>query len=388
MMNEKSFWDEYNEILMNSDRWCYYRDMHNSINAQSLFNGNNAIEFIKSVFSHGGKGNAIHLPHGEQFEMTEERANHALSAFLFGVLLRDGLKINMQELPKLHKEPTKNFLYFWSLTCLYHDFTTTLEAKSRLDRNGNETDCSRRYITELATMKKFCSYFDIKYSLIADSEDGTLIENYYNYRVQKYHAIDHGIASGMLLYDQLMKAYQNASKLAEAKRGTTFTLNNLKYSTEYPKHILLIANTIAKHNMWRADADKVTVYQEYNLDDLIPNTGNTHIVSFDSKTRNAKDKLLFLLGLVDTLEPVKCIGRCTNENPNHNPYIVLEKIKIELDPKMKAVTIKCPQNYFYDYKNSTAGITNWMDLSTSIDEKNHSITFSFNRKSENTIVAA
>lgn len=82
-MKQESFWDLYNDILSEPNKWCYYHDLDYEINAKNIFDGNNALNFIESVFTRGGKENAVNIPHYDDFEITEDvRITHYLHSCL------------------------------------------------------------------------------------------------------------------------------------------------------------------------------------------------------------------------------------------------------------------------------------------------------------------
>lgn len=346
----QSFFDVYGEITGDREEWCYFSTHNPNYGIQDIFEENHAIDFIKSVFKNGAKDKALQIIYDSRFPMQRSRSNHTLSAYLLGLVIRNRMHIDMKELPKVNKAPTKNFLYFWSLTCLYHDFTVALE------------DDSAKYLDKLGTIEDFFQYFHIEYSLLEDNADGSLIKNYYLYRIEKNKKVDHGLASAILLFDALMKQYNEARSVTMAKKGETFFYNDLKYSAGFEEHIRLVANTIAKHNMWRADKKLIDVYKKYNLQELIPSKNNTHIVFLEGQSKNDKEKLLFLLGLVDTIEPIKCLGRVNNVERIKNPYIALEKLKIEFNYKKGEIRIEGPRTIIKDYGQNIAGAKQWLGV--------------------------
>jgi len=224
-------------------------------------------------------------------------------------------------------------------------------------------------------LQDFIHYFQIEYSLLEHSADRELISNYYDYIINKHKHVDHGIAGAMLFFNAMMKEYHEARKESGIKKNDSFVYNGKKFSKDYIKHIVLISTTIAKHNMWRANPETQVDFETYNLFELIPKEDDSHKVSIDDSSENDKEKLLFLLGLVDTLEPIKNLGRDRNKSPLMNPYIVLEKIKIKFDSKNKKVILYCPQPYKEDYEHSIKGIVDWMNVGLDISGEVFTISF-------------
>lgn len=371
-MNEKSLWDIYDEIMQDTSKWNYFSDLHPTQSSQDLFSGTNALEYIKSTFTIGGKASVLDIANDNRFEMNQYRSNHTLSAYLLGIALQDKMHIDMRELPRISNEPRKNFLYFWSLTCLYHDFAFSLEEATSKD--GNE------YITNMKSLSQFEKYFNIKYSLSQYTPDAELINNYYGYIVERHGHVDHGIAGAILFCNAMLSEYYRAKELCGISGKETFEYKGKKYSKDFEKHVVLIANTIAKHNMWKSSESAEEDYRLYKLNELIPTDGNYTVLSLDNSSEYDKEKLLFLLGLVDTLEPIKNLGRDRNKRPLHNPYIVLEKIKVTFDYKKGVITLKCPEQYIGDYYSSIKEIDKWMAVALEYNEEQIEIKIIRNSK--------
>ena len=373
-MKEKSLWDIYDEIMQDSSKWNYFSDLHPTQSSQDLFSGTNALEYIKSTFTIGGKSSALDIANDKRFEMNQYRSNHTLSAYLLGIALQEKMHIDMRELPKISNEPRKNFLYFWSLTCLYHDFAFSLEEATCKD--GNE------YIVHMKSLSQFEKYFNIRYSLSQYTPDAELIKNYYRYIVERHGHVDHGIAGATLFCNAMLSEYYRVKELCGIKGKESFEYNGKRYSKEFEKHVVLISNTIAKHNMWRSSKSTEEDYRAYKLNELIPTDGKYSVLSLDNPSENDKEKLLFLLGLVDTLEPIKNLGRDRNKRPLKNPYIILEKINATFDYKNGVITIKCPVQFIGDYFSSIEGIDKWMAVALKCDKEQIEITIIRNNRSK------
>ena len=372
-----SIWDLFEELTSDKEKWNYYVDNDIQNTAQDLFDNTNALLFIKSAFKKGSKDRALDIVYRDNCEISQYRSNHTLSAYLLGIILRDRLNIDMKELPQIEdRAPTKNFLYFWSLTCLYHDYAFSVEEKSK------------EFVEDIRDIDDFTKHFNITHSMLDGSEFKDLIVNYFNYRIKENGVIDHGIAGALLLYDGLIKQYTEAMEEEGITKKQSFMHHGLKYSREYKQQILFVANTIAQHNMWRAKERDIPIYRDHHLEELIPNSNNTHKISFHSYGKGQKNKLLFLLCLIDTIEPIKCLGRDKNKNPITNPYIVLEKLKISFDSNEKKFSICCPEKYYSDYMNSIREIADWMDVELIQDENEGLFTIRINKPAKQELSAA
>lgn len=102
-----------------------------------------------------------------------------------------------------------------------------------------------------------------------------------------------------------MKTYTSVKSKPENISKEIFDLGGLRFSSDFPNHCLMIADTIANHNIW-----------------LKPKKYNSHLLSYEN------NNLLFLLGLVDTIEPIKCLSRKNKKISNNNPYDVIDALKI------------------------------------------------------------
>lgn len=114
--------------------------------------------------------------------------------------------------------------------------------------------------------------------------------------------------------------------------------------------------------MWRANEEVMEAYKAYNLQELIPSNDKAHIIFLDRQSKNDKEKLLFLLGLVDTIEPIKCLGRANNIKRIQNPYIALEKMKIEFNYKKGEIWIDGAQEIIEDYSKNITEAQQWLGV--------------------------
>lgn len=358
--------ERYNMLLAERNKWNYYESVETEHKISDMLLENRAEKFIQDVFLQGGKSQAINIEHSDMFLIARERANHTLSAFLLGIILQEELHISMRELPKLHDSIHLNFLYFWSLTCLYHDYATRIEDESSI------------YFEQLDTIEKFEDFFKVEYSLVKDSSEGELYKNYYLYRASE-KIVDHGIAGATLIYDALMQEYNNALLCNGEKKKARVEHNSLTFSKDFPKHVMFIANTIAKHNLWRASPDREEVYRNFNLEQLIPNENGDHIISLDEKKKNIKNKFLFILGLVDTLEPIKCMGRDKNICIENDPIKVLQEIKLRFDYKERALYVICPERWYADYSKNAIGLKDWLDVRVECIDQTNEVKIVLNR---------
>ncbi len=255
-----------------------------------------------------------------------ERLAHAASTYLLGITIREDLNLNFDFLPRIFSKGSFGdaFYFFWSVICLCHDLGYEYESRE-YDLNLMDTHEGR------------CALLDIHYDMFELDKnirhlDGTAEEKEWILRTldlaKKYDKklrsadedtgkgprIDHGIAGALILYDALVKEhYRTASKKnlskaeryrdpkAMAEQGVlSGEVSTNIYNNRFVVCTILIACTVARHNMWSASAKYVERYRKFGLDFLCPG-GEGTIISAEKPL----DQMLFLLDFMDTIDPVK-----------------------------------------------------------------------------------
>lgn len=288
--------DNYNDILSNQKYWIRYSNkIWKNITVESLLNDTDKCQkFIYDLLiSEGGA-----FINSKDLRITKTRAQHTVSSFLLGILLKEKLNIDMKSLPRPTGNYHTSFIYFWTLTSLYHDMAYNIESKSK------------NMYRKCKTIEDFEKEFNIEYSLLEKSNYSELFSQYYKYRIDygngntessNLHKIDHGICCGILLYNALMKSYY--SYLNKPKEKYDFT-EGWKYSKNFPEYALVISETIARHNIWVSNEKTKDIYENYNLNKLIADSFDKDKIKF-GKSEN----LLLLLGIVDTIDPIKAFHK-------------------------------------------------------------------------------
>lgn len=317
------------------------------VDVAHLFIDRNALLFIRSYFENLRTKNVLMNPAYKFLNVleriTEFRAQHTVASFLLGVVVKEELSLDTRDWVRLYdrKSSDTSFGFFWSLICLTHDVAYYWE------RN------SKKMLAQVPTIEAFCQQNDIRYNLLDKAENAELIRNYYRYRAEISEQIDHGIAGAILVYDALMTFYNEGTSLSEVN------LCGLRLRKNFPKFCLRIAETVALHNMWRASDKTMDTYKEYHLDRLIPDGSGREIVFYKD------DTLLFLLGLIDTIDPIK--GFCSTEGrrvriPAEN---VLNDFYIRF-VKRAGVKKICMEfanpNFKGKYTDDVAGMEKWLGV--------------------------
>jgi len=212
----------------------------------------------------------------------------------------------------------RTFLYSWFIACLSHDFGYLFE----------ESDIYKQFVGKIETGGIDAFYNEF----ISSPPDGRIfksytyeqVDYYFRKRAKEFHCIDHGIVGGILLYTNLLKALEEWKCLTKVPGNSSLRyyhdrlfripMNPRKYFAEFADSIISHNIFIKKMNQWRA---------------------NDQMEDLKHKPFSMKYKrLAFILGLADTLEPIKRF--------DYNPSC-LDHISIEIKNNDRIV-ITCDEN--------------------------------------------
>lgn len=366
MNNMKTLLQIYNDISENKNLYDYYGS--NLILKDAWINVKSAHSFIQQYFQNGEKA-IFELKICRDMYQPDIRDIHTVSVFILGIEIARKMKNRI----------LGNELFIWFLMCLFHDMGYKLE---------NKTDLVKEYYT----LYKFLQKNEIKeeYNIFKVYKKKTLCENYYRYRaedryrttehgvIKEHGVIDHGIAGGIILYKVLVKNYEMVKRKSENNKDS-FEYNNLIFSTDNFKDYAKAAIGIIRHNMWYANkSDDCKTYHEYGLDDLISEPQN--------KICYTDDRLLFLLCLADTIEPLK---RFRNLGTNEEINEILRQICMDIEninnQKNSKITITIQVSDELENKDklieNCRSLDSWMNVKTTQEDNKVKITFSFQNKS-------
>lgn len=274
-----------------------------------------------------------------------ERSTHTNSVFFLGSLLYK--KLDFKDKVKFtRKDGNDEFHFIWFITSLIHDFGYKIEKNKQNYKDITENIESFKNDFEIEKETDLTKQPSNKYSenmkkLIGD------IDEYYKKRFDgtigrdKNGKIDHGIASGLILYDSLVK---NRKKMKE-QYGENDTKHNLYWGDDLDEFYEVSAYSIAVHNIRR----------ECN----------------DLKFTIEEDAFLFLFWLSDTIEPNKSFDCC-------NPQYVLENIIIEFHDDKKGFTIKNKESSELDftaYKKNIKNLECFLDIKADTEVKDKIVLF-------------
>jgi hypothetical protein len=269
-----------------------------------------------------------------------ERAIHTNSVFFLGCLFYKELDFN--DKISFTRDGRDEFHFIWFLTSLIHDFGYEIEKnKKAYDKITEDIESFKKYFSIYYDLLKqpLYNYSKNMKKLVSD------IDEYYKKRFNgtigrdRNGKIDHGIASGLILYNSLVKNRKNRKNMKE-QHGEIHEKYNLYWGDDLDKFYEISALSIAVHNIRRKN------------DDL--------------KFSIEEDAFLFLFWLVDTIEPTKCFNCC-------NPQYVIENITIKFHDNKKGFTIKNKEESkldFTKYKKNIEGLTNFLNIKINTDNLN------------------
>ena len=242
--------------------------------------------------------------------LSSVRLLHAVSTYLLGIALREGIGLSAQSLPRIFSMSAAGgdaFYFFWSGLCLCHDLGFNYEENldpvqqsKMLSRDGRMKLLDLNYDLLSLTRAEYppeltCQEMDW-------IDEVLLLSNRYSrYRLEgaeeKYRRIDHGIAGASIFYDALKRQ----ADVGAFGRPASGEMEVNAESSRFDACCLLIACAIARHNMWTvkapADVDK---YQRFGLHSLCAGPGLKRV-----DPKRPEEQMLFILDFMDTIDPVK-----------------------------------------------------------------------------------
>lgn len=338
---------------------------------------------------------------------SEERLSHTASTYLFGMAIRDRLNIHFDLLPLLIKNGTGDaFHFFWAIVCLCHDLGYEFE-KGKYSLNKMDTSKGRKELFKIEHDLFEVKNGDlIKFGIDVNKGEGKWILNaielagkYDKYRRQTDHkdpdhkpVIDHGISGALILYDILYEEYEHLIKERNdaciQRQNTERNSSDIKNqgnldgiqkdvsAVRFITCCLIIACTVARHNMWLANSKTEDVYKKYGLTALLPNDPNARI-----SANSPFDQMLFLLGFIDTIDPVKSIytryaecNEATDSELSTRKRFLLDNVRIEfvgpynsdyrwgnsLTYREFRLNVVHANNLFDEYVNGASHLDEWL----------------------------
>lgn len=383
-----------------------------------VLNPMDANAFIHATFRAGCKENILawSSDFGENTALPDDRAIHTVSGFFWGLLIENCL--NGYDFLKLLAPLDLPFSYLWFLTFLYHDYGYCVAEKENAPIQvppcapvPNVMDlryvrgAQRAEYIELSRMKRrlginlslyspcwwygrnncpsnrsrpvnrerelLCNLtrrsfnmlrgpglqFNSGAEICSHRYTSTTTVRYFNYCINEWKQIDHGIVGGFLFYDRMVKNYLSAYAAVNGDfecLDNGLSINDFHYRyrhfcVEQLPVFLYIAGCISAHNMWKQQEDQRTAYERHLLDDLL--SENYRNIAYE------ENPLLYILVITDTLEPLKVYRSFPSEQ-------VINAICAEYVPGSHKVTFSSnskdiPLELLYE---KAKGLENWTSV--------------------------
>ena len=277
----------------------YYYD--EVLHIKPISNIDKCWKFIEKYFKYGEK-EAI-LDHKEIDDVKKNgKHEHTVSLYFLGISLMEKVEnkilFKLEELGIHARNYDFKFQYTWFLTCLFHDYAWNIECKRP----------SESYVDE---DNLYNSIFPLRYSVFDhDLTNGekyqpcynkSIVSRYFWFKYKQFGQLDHGIIAGQILFDRLLNNYydmwerycncgQNRDMSFEY-----FVFREKVWRREHWDHFAYISDSIIAHNIWLNDGSRL--YQDYGLLELE--------ASYTNQVKYEENPLLYILGVLDTIEPVK-----------------------------------------------------------------------------------
>jgi hypothetical protein len=334
---------------LDSKTWDYYDEQNIVDPLQNPFSYNINSEqlhkqFINKYFGKSGKREVLKDFQHEDF-FSGDRAIHTNSVFFFGLLLREKTVIKdklFKDKMSLMEYPI--FPFLWFLSILFHDYAMKIE------------DESFKYLDSISDVNDLIKKYNIENNLLdwqlpgIDHNLPDIISKYFLYRRFSSKKIDHGIFSGLYLFDRLVKI----------REANEFKNGELSWHKSLEEKYALAAVAIACHNIWTTKKGSAyeSEYVKFELQDLI-------IPRFKKVSLN-NFPLLFLFGIVDTIDPIKIYSRI-----GHLPDEILSSLEVSFT--QNSFTIRNEANSKLNFEvmlNASKNLIGWLDLTVDASIKN------------------
>jgi len=368
------------------------------------FDKDSAREFIVQYFQNGAKEGVI-LPLIDEIDSL--RHVHTVSAFFIGLLIKRKLCPELS----LYSRDTEDyaFSYLWFLVCLFHDIGYAIENdwtyKHTYRQNAKEYlktykqvkgSCIRqRYEYEdlgliFAAPSRYksasfstlnCNHYVERFGGITFSNGVTVYKSMYSRKtVLNYleyckmadgiRHYDHGIVGGLWLYDSLMKNYYRTYYIEKEENEhvnfKNFWVDGYWHFSEEQKAVFAyLADCIIAHNMWPASPDKIDIYNKCGLEELTP--------PLFQKISFAKNPILFILAIADTIEPIKLYLSTTQMSE----VDIWKGIDIIFSKEYVKIKILDDRLSFESLLGKVNGLDNWIDVSIAINNEQREVKLTF-----------
>ena len=346
-----TLFESYRDILKENSKWNPTRNPNIEQVFPNVLKFPNSYNFIFEMFFYDGNTHSLSLDLYKYSKLIpEKRYAHTVSLYLLGIQVAEAIGFDMFNLPMWDNCSQRNFLHHWATTCLYHDIAYCIE-----QNNDNFIPVNNK------TLDIISDNLGLQYNLSSKDTTG-MIERYYKYRITAANPkIDHGIVGAMMLYDSLMKRNANMEDIVET---AIMICEKLMYGVTNKADILRYSLDIARHNMWFAsNSNDIEKYESFGMNNLIVRSDGSHKISFK------KESILFLLCLLDTIDPIKAY--CEKE-----AEVVVQAVQLTIERLNDKLKVTCEDSIGDKIQNQAQNCDDWLNVSVQINESNSfSITF-------------
>lgn len=340
-----TLFESYMKILQNNNRWNPTKNYCIEHNFPDILKYPYSYNFIFELLFFDSNIHSLALNVAKYSKLVPEiRFSHTVSLYLLGIKIAEEIGFDRFNLPKWDSNYQRNFLHHWAAICLYHDIGYCIEC--------NNPNFSPK---DNMTINVLYHNLNLKYN-ISDVDKTGIIKRYYHYRiVSAKPKIDHGITAAMMLYDSLMKRNYEMQEIA--KTAIMFYEKPM-YGNENKDNILKYALAVAHHNMWFAyEANDIEKYNQLGMSDLIIKSDRSNRLSF------SKEPLLFLLCLIDSIDPIKTYESSRLED-------VLSQIELIVKNEKSKFTITFKDSINDKIKLKATDCEKWINISINIKTLN------------------
>lgn len=182
---------------------------------------------------------------------------------------------------------------------------------------------------------------------------------YFSYGIRRLQppTYNHGVIGGYLLFDRFLKIYASAYRhrfLEHDERYThieAFDWGGRNFCIEQIPILAHIADCIISHNVWKADASAEAEYLECGLGALVGERFKK--ISFQD------NPLLFILAIVDTIEPYKLYGSQASEQ---NAIQIWKSFDISFADNAITVSARYKCRPITKIYERAQGLKSWVDI--------------------------
>lgn len=369
MKLKQLFEEEMNNLKKNN----YYNIVHSDdFNSSTFSNKDTLYNIFREIM-------ATNQKEGVDFDFLDlikhKKRSHSYSVFLIGLrifkesyLLKPAFENRIKEIEnKIESQLKISFEYLWLMVCLYHDLGSSLE----------QNPCPAfKFSKETLT---------INHTLVIPPSKAFNLDvyknnwrKYFNYRLSK-SVLDHGVLGGLLFYTELKKKYK---ELRKDKPDDFFrTDKTIGWSKKLLEQVhAYVSWIIISHNMWfinEKDEKKKKDREEYQDNEL-----NDLIISNEQRLFFDQDPFLFLLCLLDSIDPIKKIV-----TKKHSEDKILDSIDIEIKYNEIIISLSSTlgKRKLKQYVKDIKDLENWLGVSVSESTDSQIITIKIEEKQQGVI---